>query len=261
MNKYTINQYYEKYSDKEILFNKNIKECSYIEPQKTIIKIGYEEWSCVLYTCSMKNAKVIMNLNKKIFETLRASNNNVTIKFSFNPPDEKKPFAFYISSKIQGYKNFNQEDANTYIVNIIFVQKPTDFLINTLGAIIDEHEKIDKRKDTRISLNTENLKHLGIESNNIVSKIDNIDRNCLVRNISASGAVVLLVAPPKLLINKKIILNLKIKGITFKLEGIINRYSEFLEKKALYEFGIQFEKENIPVKFIKALNEYFDKIE
>lgn len=259
MNKYTINLFYEKYTDREILFNKNIQESIFLEPKKVFLKIGEDNWNCILYTCSMKNAKVIINLNKDLFEKLRKSHNNVIIKFSFNPPDEKKSVVFNVSAKVQSYKNYDQDDLNTYMVILSFIQKPSDFLIETLGQIIDQNEKIEKRKEIRIDLNEENLKKLGIKTNNITSVIDNIKRVSLLRNISASGAVILLSGIPKYLINKKIILMLKIKNAKFNLEGIINRFSKFIEKKALHEFGIQFEKEHIPLEFIKILNEYFDK--
>ena len=145
------------------------------------------------------------------------------------------------------------------MVNLSFTQKPSDFLIENIGEIIDQNEKIEKRKDIRINLNSDNLKIMGIESNSIICKIDNIDRKCLLRNISASGAVILFSGLPKYLINKKIIMILKIKNTKFILPGTINRSSKFIEEKALYEFGIEFEKDNIPLQFIKTLNDFFDK--
>ena len=260
MNKHTINLFYAKYSEREILFNKNTQKSTFVEPDKIFMKIGYDHWNCFLYTCSMKSAKVIINLNKSIFDELRKSKNFATIKFSFNPPDEKKPVVFYVSAKVQGYKLYDPDDNTTYMVDLSFTQKPSDFLIEKIGEIIDQNEKIEKRKDIRINLNSDNLKILGMESNNIIGKIDNIDRKCLIRNISVSGAVILFSGLPKYLINKKIILKFKTKKIKFDLIGIINRSSKFIEKKALHEFGIEFEKDNIPLGFIKILNDYFDKI-
>lgn len=259
-NKHTINLFYEKYSDREILFNKNIQDSIFLEPDKIFLKIGYDQWNCFLYTCSMKSAKIIVNLNKVIFDELRKSKNFATIKFSFNPPDEKKPIGFYVSTRAQGYKLYNPDDITTYMVNLSFTQKPSDFLIEKLGEIIDQNEKIEKRKDVRINLNSDNLKVLAIESNSIIGKIDNIDRKCLIRNISASGAVILFSGIPKYLIDKKITLKLKIKNIKLNLQGTINRSSKFIEKKALYEFGIEFEKDNIPIDLIKILNKYFDSL-
>lgn len=259
MLKYTIDLYYQMYSDREILFNKNIQESIFLEPQKVFLKIGEDGWNCILYTCSMKNAKIIINLNKNLFEKLRKTHNNAVIKLSFNPPDEKKPVSFNLLTRVQSYKNYSEDDADTYLVILSFIQKPPDFLIGILGQILDQNEKIEKRKEIRIDLNGENLKMFGMKTNNIISVIDNIKRTSLLRNISASGAVILLSGIPKYLINKKIILIVKIKNAKFNLQGIISRFSKFIEKKALHEFGIQFEKEFIPLDFIKILNDYFDK--
>ena len=167
----------------------------------------------------MINAKIIINFNTKIFEELRKTKNFATLKFSFNPPDEKKSIVFFISTKVHSYKLYNPDDNTTYMVNLSFTQKPSDFLIEKIGEIIDENEKIEKRKDIRINLNSDNLKILEMESNNIISKIDNIDRKCLLRNISASGAVILFSGIPKYLINKKIILKFNAKRNKLNLPG------------------------------------------
>ncbi len=258
MIKHLINLYYEKYSEKEIFFNKNIQEGTCLEPKKVFLKIDDEKRNCFLYTCSMKNARVILYLNKDTFEKLKKSYNNAIIKLSFFPPEEKKPFAFNLAAKVQSYKNYKEDKINLYMVVLSFIQKPPDFLIGLIGQIIDQNEKIEKRRDIRIELNEVNLKKLEIKSSNMISLIDNIKRVCVLRNISASGAAILLTGIPKYLINKKIILLLQIKNLKFSLQGIIIRFSEFIEKKALHEFGIQFEKELIPLGFIKILNEYFD---
>jgi hypothetical protein len=260
MLKYVIDKLYEKYSDQEIFFSKNIQNYINLETQNTYLKIGNDQWNCYIYTCSMKEAKIVINLNRLIFDSMKNSNNNASLRLSFKPPEEKDSIAFFVSSKIQGYKLFSADDKNSYLVTLSFIQKPSEYLINVLGDIASQNENIEKRKDERISITNENIKQFGLTSNNVSITIDKIERICLLRNISSSGAVVLISGFPKFMVNKKIMLLLKMKNNNLNLNGSIVRYNEFIQKKALYELAIEFSKENLPINFIKILNEYFDSI-
>ena len=90
-----------------------------------------------------------------------------------------------------------------------------------------------------------------------------IKRSCILRNISASGAGILLHCIPKFLVGKEISLYLKITEPrkTIILKGKINRFDKVEGRRDIFELGIKYDKEKIPLEYKKILNEYYKKLE
>ena len=181
---YLINKIYNDYGDQELFFNKSVLHVTGLEPKKVFLKVKNEQWPCVLYSCSMKFARIIMSLDADAFEFLKSVNNFVNLRFSFFREESKKSVMFYVPANIDGYRNLNEKYKNVYLVNLNFTQKPSEDLIEILGAVIEANKNFEKRGDTRISLNDRIAKDIGFESTNIIAEIDMIRRSCILRNLS-----------------------------------------------------------------------------
>ena len=258
-----IHKLYEEYSHVELAFNKSMIKLTGLEPKKIYLKIKGDQTSCILYTCSMKGAKVIINMNPDSFELLKRANNFVNLRLAFFKPEDKNSLVFYVPANVDGYKNFNEKHKDTYIFSLSFTQKPSDDLITILGSIIQEKEKFEKRQDKRITINSKIVQELGLTSNNITIEIEKIKRLSLLRNISATGANIILSCIPKFVMNKEIIMYLISASLKMKIEvaGKIVRYGGVQGRKDLFELGIQFDKDNIPIEYKHLINSCFDKLE
>lgn len=259
---HVLNKFYNEYGEREIAFNQSIIKYTGLEPKKIFLKIGGEYWHCVLYSCSMKSAKVIVNFDQKAFELLKKYKNMVHIRLSFLPDEYKNSIVFFVQGYVRGYKNFSENPKNLYLLTVDFYHRPPDDLIEILGSIIKEWEEFEKREDIRIPLEKKSLEYFGFSSNKSFCEIDMIKRPCIIKNISAGGALIILSCIPKFIMNKniKLFFFFKDKRQILILEGNIIRYEEIQGRKDIYAIGIKFLKEKIPIEYKKLINSFLNML-
>jgi len=259
-----LSQYYELYGSKELAFNRSIIVASGIEPKKVFLKIRGEHYPCVIYSCSMKLSKVIINLDTSAFEEIKKAKNFVSLRLSFFPRDIKSPIVFFVPSLVKGYNTFNSKsEGNSFLMSIEFTQKPPDDLIEILGKILESAENFEKRQSLRITLDRKIIEDIGFLSNKAVVTIDNIRRPCIIRNVSSFGCMIILACNAKFVMNKKVVITLPLRDSKFPLEidGTILRSEEIEDRKDLAGLGVQFTEDKISYEYKDLLNRYIDKLE
>lgn len=258
-----INMFYEKYSERDVAFNHSVIKETGLEPKNVYLKVKGEQWSCIVYSCSMKSAKIIVNMNPEAFDTLNNAKKFVNLRLSFLPPDAKRSLPFFIPCHVEGYKNFNAANKETHLLSLIFTKKPSNDLIEILGNIIHEKETFNKRKDIRISLEDKIADDLGLMTNQSVVVIDKIKRPCILRNLSASGAMIILSCLPKLIMNKKVVLYILFKSMKnpIAIKGTISRDEHIEGREDIYGIGITYDQDSIPVEYRRIISSYLDKLE
>ena len=211
----------------------------------------------------MKSAKVIANMDNLSFDAIKRAKNFINLRLSFLPPEHKSPIMFFIPSNVDGYKNFSKSNPLTHLINLSFTQKPPDDLIEILGNIIKEKEDYEKRHDVRINLEGKIIKDFGLNTNRSTIIIENIKRPCIIKNLSVSGAFIILSCNPKFIMNKKAILNLSIikHKVSIQIEGVILRNESAENRKDIFGIGIEYNKEKIPLEYKELFNEYIEKLE
>jgi PilZ domain len=261
---FIINKLYNEYSDVEIDFrDKSISKLTGLDPKKVSLKVKGEQWDCTLYSCSMKCAKVVVKMNMDGFQNLQSAKNFVNLNLGFQREQETDPVVFFIPSVIEGYKSINEKQKEAYMFNLNFIQKPSDELIEIIGELIEVKEKYEKRKNSRITINSKILKDIGLTNQNIIVEIDNIKRKGILRNISATGLSILLSCIAKFLINKQIVLYLissKLQTV-IKVHGTIVWKNDVEGRKDIYELGIKLDNDKIPLEYKHLVNLFFDIIE
>lgn len=257
-----LRSFYENYGNKEIAFNKSIIKVTGLETKKIFVKIRGEQIPCVLYSCSMKTTRVIVNLSNSDFEEIKRAKNFVSLRLSFNPKLSKEPVVFFVPATVKGYNSFGAKNQSIFLMSLEFNQKPPDDLIEIMGKIFESIENFEKRKELRIDLSTKVIGALGLGSNKGISLIDNIKRPCIVRNISPSGCFIVMLCNPKFILQKDVQLFLVTKGGgQVGLLGKIVR-SEPIEGRAdMHGLGIQFVREKIPYEYKEMINIYIDELE
>ena len=216
-----LQELYEEYGSKEIAFNKSIRNATGVDTQKICLKIGGEHLPCILYSCSMNDAKVIMPLDTEAFEMIKRAKNLVNLRFAFCPKNTKAPIIFFVSSIIKGFTSFELQHESSYLVSLEFNQRPPDDLIETIGTIFQSIENFERRRELRITLDSNVVNDMEITSVNTYCVVDSIRRPCILKNLSASGCGIIMMCNPKFLINKKITIAIYLynhkEGVLYKL--------------------------------------------
>ena len=182
-----LQELYEEYGSKEIAFNKSIRTATGLDTQKFCLKIGGEHLPCILYSCSMNDAKVIMPLDTEAFEMIKRAKNLMNLRFAFCPKKTKAPIIFFVSSIIKGFTSFELQHESSYLVSLEFNQRPPDDLIETIGTIFQSIENFERRRELRITLDSNVVNDMEITSVNTYCVVDSIKRPCILKNLSASG--------------------------------------------------------------------------
>lgn len=258
-----INMFFEKYSEREIAFNKEIIKLIGLETQNVYLKVKGDQWSCVVYSCSMNSAKVIVNLDAQAFAALNLAKNALNLRLSFFPQDAKNSFSFFVPCTVVGYKNFIGNNKDTFILSLKFAQRPPDDLIEIIGSLLNDKENFEKRKDMRINLDNKVIEDLGLVSIKSIAVMENEKYPCLLRNISASGAYVMLSCKPESILDKKVFLTFLIKDIKapVQIEGSVTRTDGVEGRQDIFGVGIEFNSGKIPADYKHMINNYLDKLE
>jgi hypothetical protein len=262
-----IQEYYEKYQTKEIFFNKSIRQETGLDTSKVMLKMCGAMFPCVLYSCSMSYAKIVMNLDEEAFNMIQNAKNALTLHFSFLPELQKREIQFFVSCTTRALKSFkiNDENDTSYIITLAFYQKPPDDLIEILGRVLESIENFEKRKELRIKLDKKIANEMGFISQKALIEIDSINRPCIITDISASGCgAILMLLKPDLIVNKTIRITYHLqdpKMPNLELIGTVKRYEQFESKKLLYQIGILYDAQSIPYKWKNIINGYIDELE
>jgi hypothetical protein len=187
-----IARYYEQFGTTEVAFNKQVIDATGLFPRHVFLKIAEQQWPCVIYASSMAGARVIAGVKADFYESLRQSNNHAALRYCFKLPDKADPIFFFIPSKISGYTQYNPKNPDVQLIAVEFTQRPPDDLIEVLGTLLEASANAQKRKDERILLTPESLKKLGLDGKESSVTLQGNPRKCIVRDLSFSGAKVIM---------------------------------------------------------------------
>lgn len=253
-----IIKYYNQFKQIEVTFNKNITSAIGFLPRETYIKCGEDHWPCIVYSISMMGAKVIVNNKIKFSEKLKATNNLVNLRLSFEQKENSQPITFFVPSKVAGVTPYGQGNPSVSFLTLEYTHRPPDTLIETLGTLLEASIIAHKRKEQRIVINQNVLRYLKLKENNTLIYIQKVPRKCILRDISFSGSKVILMGVAKFLLNKKVEMKLEFEDPSeqFIIPGEIVRYEPVEGRKDIGAFAIHFEEKAIPLGYKMRLNEF-----
>ena len=250
--------YYELYSGIDVTFTKEVIQVIGLRSKETFLRCLGTQWPCIIYSSSMTEAKVIANINNDLSEKIRDANDLVSLRFAFEQSDKQAPLAFFISAKVVSYDEYAAERPELSFITLKYTQRPSDDLIASLGNLLEANINSQRRKEERIDINPESIRKLGLESKNATLMVDEVPRNCIVRDISFSGAMVLVTGVAKFLLEKdaKLKLALEDRQSPIVLKGKISRFDEYPDQKSIGSVGLNFYEDEVPMAFKMKINDY-----
>lgn len=190
-------RFYQQYRTTEVTFTKQVVEATGLQSQTVCLKFAGGQWPCVLYCCSMAGAKLVVTLRNEFYETLQKAGGHLSLRLAFKRLDKADPISFYVTGKSAGLAPYNPQNPSVQLLSIEFGSRPSDDLIQVLGVLLEANANSQRRREERIPLTPENLKRMGLESRDCVVAIEGASHASILRDVSFSGAKVLVagVAP------------------------------------------------------------------
>lgn len=253
----TINRYYDCYRDTEIVFSKEIIHTLKMDPRQIYIKSGGLQWPCIVNSSSFNQAKIILGTKGGAYATLSKKDPEpVSLRFSFYHPDGQL-MSFFVNAKvdlIQSYMNSTE----LAIITIQYTQRPPEDLIVMLGSLIEANMNAIKRKEDRIHITQNSMRKLGLQKKELTVSIQNIQRNCILQDLSFGGAKIVLLGLSKFLLQKEVFLQLEFDDpheiITIK--GVIVGTAAVEGRTDIIGAHIQFQEDSVSLAYKIRINNY-----
>jgi hypothetical protein len=253
-----IQDYYELYKTNDVTFTKEVVKAINLVPKQIFIKCLGTHWPCLIVSASLSSARLFATLNETFYEQIKRSGNIIQIRFAFKREEKTDPLTFYISAKVSGFTPYGKSEKDINFINSIFTQKPPDSFIEILGALLDATMDSQKRKEERIIVTVDSARRLGLSSKETVILIDQVPRKCLIRDLSYSGAKVILIGVAKFLINKPAVIKIGFEDYQepLSIRGHILRDEEVSGRKDLIALAIKYDETYIPIEYKMLINQY-----
>jgi len=252
---------YERYKSIDVTFSKEMIQVSGLVANQVYLKCVGDFWPCVIYSSSFQGAKIIANTKSGILSKLEQSNNMASIRFCFKFQDKPNPIAFFVNAKCAGYTAYgNSKDVALF--SLVFTQRPPDALIEIMGRILDANVASAKRREERILLTADSIRKLGISSKDTAVFIQGVPRNCILRDVSFSGAKLIMMGIAKFLVDKNSALRIDFNDPRecFLLKGKFIRAEPVEGRKDLVALIIHFNETNVPMGYKIRLNDFLSQV-
>jgi len=252
-------RYYTNHRETEVAFNREVIDFTGLLADQAYLKIGDRQTPCVIYSSSMVGAKLITNLSAVLFERMREANNVVSLRFAFRRTDNPLPLSFFVSCRIGGFNPYSNKNPKTHIVNVAFIQKPPDDLIEVLGRLLDIRSNMAQRKNERIVLTEENARKLRIKARDGLLHIDGKTRKSIIRDISLSGAKVFSVGLSQALVKRAAMLTVGFADVPkpLHLPARIVRFEPIEGRDDIAAVAMAFDDSRVPPEYKLKISRYF----
>jgi len=253
-----LTRYYDLYRAIDVTLTRDVSQLLGFLQEQVLLKLLGTQWSCLLYSTSLDGAKIILNLKPEQLEKLRTGSNLVSLRYGFRVPDKVEPLTFFATGKITGYTRYNSTTKNDlFFMTLEFTQRPSDTLIELLGRFLEANVNAQKRKDVRVPVNENTVHKLGFTSCNTIIAVQGVDRKCLIRDLSFSGALILIPGVAKFLMGKTALLRLVIEDTAqvLQISGTFLRVDSVPGRRDITQAALEFDEKSVPHAYKLKLND------
>jgi len=255
-----INEYYERYKAIDVTFSKELIQVTGLVTNQVYLKCVGDFWPCVVFSTSFQGAKLAVNLRSGILQKLEKANNVVSLRYCFKRAEKGNPVTFFVNARSVGYSAYGKTN-DVALFTLQFTQRPPDDLIEIMGRILDANVNSVKRKDERILITPESVRKLNIASKETAAFIQGVPRRCILRDISFSGAKIIMMGVAKFLVDKEASLRLDFEDPreSFLVKGKFVRSEAVEARKELIALAIFFDESVVPMGYKVRLNDYLSQ--
>lgn len=252
-----ITRYYELYQNIDVTFTKEVIKATGLIAQQVYIKALGGQWPCVINSTSLTGAKIIAGIKSGVYEKIQQGNASVSLRFSFIEQDKNEPVSFFVAAKVLGMNQY-AGSPELVIISLTFTQRAPDDLIERLGSLLEANINSAKRREERILITPDSMRKLGILQKETIIFIQGVPRRCILRDMSFSGAKVIMVGIGPFLINKEMVLRIDVDEprMALGIKGTIVRTEDVEGRKDLIALAIQYHEAEVPMAYKMHINTY-----
>ncbi len=252
-----LSRYFEVYQNIDVTFTKEVIKATSLVPEQVFIKCLGNQWPCVINSSSLLGAKVIAGAKSGIIDKIQQGSNSVSLRFCFRDQVNNEPITFFVAAKVTGAAPY-AGSAGLMLINLAYTQRPPDDLIEILGALLEANINSTKRREERITINTDSMRKIGIIQKETVIFIQGVPRRCILRDVSFSGAKVIMVGLAPFLQNKEIVLRIDLDEprTAVGIKGSIVRTEDVEGRKDLVALALKFNENEVPMAYKMHINNY-----
>jgi len=253
-----ISKYYETYRAIAVTFTKEIVKSTGLQPQAVFLKCLGEQWPCVVYSSSFDEAKVLAPTRQPLMERIAKANNLVSVRLSFKLSDKSDAVTFFVSGRVNGFSPYAQSNGTLQFINIQFTQRPPDDFVEIMGRMLEANVNSARRREERILLTPDAIRKIGLARKESTIVIDGVPRRCILRDLSFSGAKVIIVGIAKYLVGKPCHLRVDFEEPreTVAIAGLAVRYEDVEGRKDLTAIAIKYDDAAVPLSYKMHINDY-----
>lgn len=256
-----IQKYYDQYRDTEITFTKDIIRAIGLDPRQIYIKCSQGQWPCIINSTSFQQAKIIVGTRGGAFQALsNKDTSGINLRFCFFET-ETSLMSFFVAGHVTNivpYMNSNE----LVVITISFTQRPPDDLIEVVGRLLEANSNAIRRREERIVINEDSKRKLNLNKEEAIIVVQNVPRHCIVRDLSFSGAKVILLGLSQFLKNKPAALRLEFSepSETIQLNGVIVAAELIQGRKDIVACSMSFSEKMVPLSYKLHVNNFLTAV-
>jgi hypothetical protein len=250
-----LRRYYEEFGGEEVTFNREVGRILRLLPKQVFLKCQADTLPCLIYSSSLRGAKVLASLRAGSLRLLQQAAGSLSLRFCFARESGAIPLAFFVSARLAAQTAYNREVPDLYFLSLEYTNRPPDDLIEMLGGLLEASRNSSRRSEERVEVNPASMKQLGLESREAVLFVDGVEGRCLLRDLSFSGAKVLVHGREEAFLQKPVLLRPPFadRGAGVTLAGRVLRWEGMANREDIGAIAIRFEEE-VPIQYKVAVN-------
>lgn len=251
-----ITNYFDSYRDTEITFTKEVIRTLNLDPRQIYIKCNGSQWPCIINSTSLQLVRIIIGNKSGAFQHLREAGVPAQVRFCFNQPEGDK-LCFYVSSRVQSVTPY-MSSSDLSVVTLEFSQRPPDDLIETIGRVLEANANAVRRREERIVMSEDAKRRLGLQKEETVVFIQNVPRNCIIRDLSFSGGKVILLGLAQFVKDKIAVLRFSFEDTqeVVDVKGTVVAADQIEGHKELVAISIRYDEATVPMAYKMHINNY-----
>ena len=257
-----LTKYYDQYRDTEITFTKDIIRALGLDPRQVYVKCKGGQWPCIINSTSFQHAKIIVGTKGGAFQALAAKDNpTANIRFCFNEQEGDGIITFLVASRVAEIRPYmNSKDL--VIVTLQFSARPPDDLIEICGKLLEANANAIRRREERIPINEDSKRKLNLAKEECTVVVQSVPRHCVVRDLSFSGARVVLIGLSQFLTGKEAILRLEFNEPSelLSVRGSVVSADLIEGRKDVCIASVKFDENSLPLSYKMHLNDYLTSV-
>ena len=169
--------------------------------------------------------------------------------------------SFFVAGHVTNivpYMNSNE----LAVITISFTQRPPDDLIEVVGRLLEANSNAIRRREERIVINEDSKRKLNLNKEEAIIVVQNVPRHCIVRDLSFSGAKVILLGLSQFLKNKPAALRLEFSepSETIQLNGVIVAAELIQGRKDIVACSMSFSEKMVPLSYKLHVNNFLTAV-